>query len=133
MKRSRMKVNPNRAMEAADYAWREAIRRRDKGMCQWPACSSKGTDCAHIVPRSAKATRCISSAGVLLCRPHHELLGDTTYGFDDYRRQIVEGWIGPHLYEWLLEEADQSTGLKETFDVEFWDHKRAVLEGLYTS
>ena len=127
MKRTGIKAKRNRARDAAEYALREAVRKRDRGRCR--RCSEPGTEVAHIISRRNDIVRCELDNCALLCGPCHLWMGDSQYGFDGERRYFVEAWIGAERYTELLELANSTSGLKPVFDDDYWNEQRLALEG----
>lgn len=62
--------------------WRKEVRKRDKGVCQWPGCkASKKLQVHHIKRWSDSAgLRYHIDNGLLLCKTHHSLIhGNESY------------------------------------------------------
>lgn len=56
--------------------WRQAVRARDKGICQWPNCNSaKKIHAHHIMPWGRfPSLRYDINNGICLCKNHHDLI-----------------------------------------------------------
>lgn len=56
--------------------WRYAVRRRDKGKCQYPGCNSRKKLKTHHIQRWADnpILRYEVSNGITLCRFHHDMV-----------------------------------------------------------
>lgn len=76
LKRSRMKVKPDRKLAA----WSKAVRERDENQCRFPetTCLNRGTLHAHhIAPRGRRPDLVYElSNGVTLCFIHHQWCHD---------------------------------------------------------
>ena len=89
----RVSKSPRRKLELkADKLWSEAIRKRDKGICQ--VCLKPGNNPHHIVTRSVKHLRHDLSNGILLCAGCHSLgLHSAHKRPESFRVWLIEKWF----------------------------------------
>ena len=66
--------------------WRELIRKRDGGRCQWPGClSTKKLQVHHILPWSQyPGLRFDINNGITLCKNHHNLIKNDEISYSHY-------------------------------------------------
>jgi hypothetical protein len=56
-------------------AWHSAVKKRDKGRCQFPCCKKAGKQVHHIIPYSkAPHLRYSVENGCYLCLKHHKFV-----------------------------------------------------------
>lgn len=96
VKRSRLRrvsKSPRRQLEIrADKLWSEAIRKRDKGICQ--VCLKPGNQPHHIVTRSIKHMRHYLKNGVTLCPGCHVLgLHSAHKRPESFREWLIKHWF----------------------------------------
>ncbi len=73
-------------------AWRNAVVKRDKGRCQWPACRAKGRECHHIIPYAKNILlRHEVKNGILLCRRHHHAVKNKEIAYAAFFMSILDG------------------------------------------
>lgn len=74
-----------------DKAFRQAVRRRDRHICQWPNCGKKGVQVHHILPyASSPALRYSVSNGICLCKAlHHKMVTGNELAYASLLSNIV--------------------------------------------
>jgi 5-methylcytosine-specific restriction endonuclease McrA len=55
--------------------WRNSVKKRDRGKCQWPGCKKRGQEAHHILPYSMfPHLRYEVTNGIFFCRTCHSKL-----------------------------------------------------------
>ena len=95
------KANKKSLMKELDKLWSLAVKKADKGLCQWCKDRSKitkGVNAHHIIPRSrGKSTRWELGNGIYLCfYCHHRRILDEPI---EYAGFIISWMGGQTLYD----------------------------------
>jgi hypothetical protein len=99
----------SRLRRVADALFRRVVRLVAGGRCE--RCRRQpGTDTAHVIPRSYKATRWDTLNAFWLCRACHEYLGSASVAKSADRSRMgrfFERRFGPRTLESLVRDAQQ--------------------------
>lgn len=97
---------------ACDRLASELVRMR--GGCQYPGCTARGTDTAHIIGRTYAATRTRLDNLLCLCRTHHVLIDR----FPDEKLGVCQTVYGDGHYLSLREAAESTVGQRFDWSAE---------------
>jgi len=72
-------------------AWRQKVRQRDHGICQWPNCkSSKKLHVHHINKWASNAhLRYDINNGITLCKAHHDMVKNNEDSYIEFFSKLL--------------------------------------------
>jgi hypothetical protein len=91
------KTDRQKATAYLDSLWRDVVRLRDLGLCQY--CGKEGNQAHHIVTRGAKNTRWDTENGITLCQGHHYSIAHQRP--ERFREFLVTSWMSAERYGML--------------------------------